>query len=42
MSEITERQLVLPALYMMAKSSDGIISTSDLILQLTNVMIQQV
>lgn len=38
MSEITERQLVLPALYMMARSSDGIISTSDLILQLANVM----
>ena len=38
MAEIKERQLVLPALYMMARSSDGIISTSDLILQLANVM----
>jgi hnh endonuclease len=38
MSEITEKQLVLPALYMMAKSDNGFISTSDLISQLTTVM----
>lgn len=38
MKRITERQLVLPALYLMTKLNDGIISTSDLILKLTKVM----
>ena len=38
MSRITESQLVLPALYLMSKKDDGIISTSDLISQLTAVM----
>jgi hypothetical protein len=38
MAIITEHQLVLPALYLMSKTTDGIISTSDLISQLTVVM----
>lgn len=38
MNRITESQLVLPALYLMSKTNDGFISTSDLITQLTNIM----
>lgn len=38
MARITESQLVLPALYLMAKSEHGIISTSELISRLTAIM----
>lgn len=38
MARITERQLVLPALYLMSKSENGFVSTSDLITGLTEVM----
>ena len=38
MERITESQLVLPALYLMSKSSDGIITTSELISKLTQIM----
>lgn len=38
MERITERQLILPALYFMASKEGGFIATSDLISQLTNVM----
>lgn len=38
MAIITESQLVLPALYLMYKSKDGIITTSDLIAKLTQIM----
>lgn len=38
MARVTERQLVLPALYLMSKSGNGIVSTSDLITGLTKVM----
>lgn len=38
MNRITESQLVLPALYLISKSKNGIISTSDLITQLTDIM----
>lgn len=38
MTRITERQLILPALYLMSKADDGFISTSDLIAKLTTVM----
>ena len=38
MARVTERQLVLPALYLMSKSGNGIVSTSDLITGLTQVM----
>lgn len=35
---ITESQLILPALYLMSKSNDGYMSTSDLITNLTEIM----
>lgn len=38
MERITENQLVLPALYLMSKSRDGIINTSELISKLTDIM----
>ena len=38
MGRITESQLVLPALYFLSKSAKGIVSTSDLIIKLTEVM----
>lgn len=38
MKRITESQLVLPALYLMSKSNGGIMSTSELIANLTTVM----
>ena len=38
MARITESQLVLPALYLMYKSRDGIITTSELISKLTQIM----
>lgn len=38
MARITESQLVLPALYLMSESENGIITTSDLIGKLTKVM----
>lgn len=38
MARITERQLVLPALYLMSKTKNGIIRTSDLITELTNAL----
>lgn len=38
MARITERQLVLPALYILSKSANGFVSTSDLITELTEVM----
>ena len=38
MARITESQLVLPALYLMSKSNEGYMSTSDLITNLTKVM----
>lgn len=38
MTRITERQLVLPALYIISKSKTGFVSTSDLIKQLTKIM----
>lgn len=38
MARITESQLVLPALYLMYKTSDGIITTSELITKLTQIM----
>ncbi|MBR2101992.1 MAG: HNH endonuclease [Prevotella sp.] len=38
MARITESQLVLPALYLMYKSKDGIITTSELISKLTQIM----
>jgi hypothetical protein len=38
MERITESQLILPALYLMSKGKEGIITTSDLISQLTNIM----
>lgn len=38
MARITESQLVLPALYLLSKSENGFVSTSDLISQLTEVM----
>lgn len=38
MARITESQLVLPALYLMYKSNDGIITTSELITKLTQIM----
>lgn len=38
MARITESQLVLPALYLMSKSNEGYMSTSDLIADLTKVM----
>lgn len=38
MERITERQLILPALYLMANKDEGYITTSDLISQLTDIM----
>ena len=38
MARITESQLVLPALYLLSKSENGFVSTSDLITKLTEVM----
>lgn len=39
MERITEKQLVLPALYLMARNNDdGFITTSELISKLTDVM----
>lgn len=38
MSRITESQLVLPALYLLSKSDDGFVSTSDLITKLADAM----
>lgn len=38
MKRITESQLVLPALYLMSKSVNGFVSTSDLISGLTEVL----
>jgi predicted HNH restriction endonuclease len=38
MTRIKESQLVLPALYLMAQSGSGIISTSELITKITEVM----
>lgn len=38
MERITEKQLVLPALYLMARKDDGFITTSELISKLTDVM----
>lgn len=38
MQRITESQLILPALYLMSKSKDGFISTSNLITHLTDLM----
>ena len=38
MERITENQLVLPALYLLSKSPDGFVTTSDLIRKLTEVM----
>ena len=38
MASITEKQLVLPSLYLMSKSANGFISTSNLISELTNIM----
>lgn len=38
MARITESQLVLPALYLMSRSKNGIISTSELISRLTHIM----
>ena len=38
MARITESQLVLPALYLLSKSANGFVSTSDLIIKLAEVM----
>ena len=38
MDRISEQQLVLPALYLMIKSPDGIVTTSELISKLTTIM----
>ena len=38
MARITESQLVLPALYLLSKSANGFVSTSDLITKLTEIM----
>lgn len=38
MARITESQLVLPALYLLSKSANGVVSTSNLIAKLTRVM----
>ncbi len=38
MERITEKQLVLPALYLMARNDDGFITTSELISKLTDVI----
>lgn len=38
MARITENQLVLPALYLMSKTKNGIISTSELISKLADIM----
>lgn len=38
MTRITEKQLVLPALYLLSKSNNGFVTTSDLITKLTEVM----
>ena len=38
MARITESQLVLPALYLLSKSANGFVSTSDLITKLAEVM----
>lgn len=38
MTRITESQLVLPALYLLSKSNNGFISTSNLINGLTQIM----
>ncbi len=38
MVRVTESQLILPALYLMAKRKDGYITTTELISQLTDVM----
>ena len=38
MARTTESQLVLPVLYLMSKSNEGYMSTSDLITNLTKVM----
>ena len=38
MERITEKQLILPALYLMVTKDEGIITTSDLISQLTKIM----
>lgn len=38
MTRITEKQLVLPTLYLLSKSNNGFVTTSDLITKLTEVM----
>ena len=38
MERFTEKQLILPALYLMSKATDGYMSTSGLIAKLTNIM----
>ena len=38
MDRISEQQLVLPALYLMTKSPNGVITTSELISKLTTIM----
>lgn len=38
MAEITESELILPTLYLLSKESNNFISTSDLIIKLTEIM----
>lgn len=38
MAQITESELILPTLYILSKEKGNFISTSDLILKLTEIM----